>query len=438
MRVLRTLACVLTAGGFLVGVAPPVVAQPREKPPKLDVRLALDALADEPVYRAPGAVARIDEARVRQTIDADTKVLIAPYTGRLEAGNNYADSDAYAKEVYEPLTKWAKENRKHLIYVEGIAVRIYGDPSSGYGPSDIPELRQVTAYLDVSTPVIACARYASGMDTGKADDFERVMTAPVPPSREQVDEVAERLREDPVYNAPGREDPIDPRMALVARELGITVRVAAFPTPELGEPIRDYGPELLKRFPDDVIMVAHGRWLDVASADQTRAEAARDYAYGRFEGGSFTQGSLMQDRVGTVLERLQFLRKKTAYGRPQPQAQPEPRPYDVRRTISDLAPWVLVGAGLILAVAGLFRWRWSQADKAAAERRAMRGQSAAAAAKISELGAEVLAAAERGDEVPPDAAERLATARTVYDRALTAKAMAEVAAVADEGLEAMR
>ncbi|TDV41460.1 hypothetical protein [Actinophytocola oryzae] len=162
-----------------------------------------------------------------------------------------------------------------------------------------------------------------------------------------------------------------------------------------------------------------------------KADSARDYAYGRYEWASFTQGSPMQDCIGTVLERLQFLLGNTAYGRPQPRA----RPFDVRRTISGFMPWVLVGAALVLGFAGIYTWRRGLVVRADAERRAMRRERAGAMARIGELGARLLAVEERGDKVDPAAAERHATARTLYDQALTAKAMAEVGAIADEGLE---
>lgn len=65
----------------------------------------------------------------------------------------------------------------------------------------------------------------------------------------------------------------------------------------------------------------------------------------------------------------------------------------------------------------------------------MRKEQARAMVKIGELAATLLAVEERGDTADPAAAERHATARALYDQALTAKAMAEVTAIADEGLE---
>jgi hypothetical protein len=430
VRVVRTLAGLLLAGGVVAGAAPPVMAQPR--PPELDVEQALDELADQRIVRTPGAVAHLDEDLVRPALGDDTYVILAPYTGRIEEGGNYPDGEAHDKEVGEPLQSWAEKNRKNLVLVEGIGVTLYGGSRIGATASDLPELRQMTAYLDVTIPVVYAARYAHDEDT--AADFDGPIADPVAPSPEQVDDLAGHLRDNPVYNAPGRDDPVDPRMARLAEEYGIGVRIAALPVLEPGQPFVDYAPELLKRFPDDVVMVAQGRWLDIAARDQAKAVSARDYAFGRFEYGSFRQGSLMQDRVGTILERLQFLLKNTAYGRPQPQPQPKPRPYDVRQTINTLTPWVLVGAALVLGGVGLYTWRRTQADRADAERRAMRRESARAMAKIGELGAELLAAEERGETANPAAAERHATARALYDEALTAKAMAEVTAVAEEGL----
>lgn len=417
--------------GLLVGAAPQGWAD-QPLPPKLDVPEALDALADTDIYRAPGAVAYFDEDVVRQALPPDTKVLVAPYSGRFAEGGNYVDGDQHTAEFYDPLKKWATDGRINLIVIEGIGISIYGEKSAGIGPSDLASLRQTTAYLDVTSPVVFAAMYVGG-DEDPDSGIEPI--PPVAPTGEQLEDVAEELRENPVHNAPGREDPIDPLVVELAKEYGISLRVAAFPIAEPGEPIVDYAPALAPLFPDDVVMVSTGRWLDVAAADQSKATSARDYAFGRFEGGSFRQGSLMTDRIGTVLERLATLLEKTAYGRPQPEPQPVAQEYDVRRTIGTFAPWVLLGAAVVLAAAGLIAYRARTAARAATERRAMHLASGSALARINELGARLLEAEERGTRPNPAAAERHATARTLYDQAHTSEAMAEVAKVAEEGAE---
>jgi hypothetical protein len=431
VRVLKTLAGGILAVGFLVGAAPQSWAD-QPLPPKLNVDEALAELADTDIYRAPGAAAYLDEDAVRAALPPDTKVLVMPYTGRVEEGGNYADGDQHQAEVYDPIDTWATENKVNIVAVEGIYVSMYGDRGGRIGPSDLAELRQTTAYLDVTEPVVFGAMYLAGdeePDTG----IEPI--PPVPPTEDQLEDVVEELRENRVYNAPGRDDPIDPLVVELARKHGISLRVAAFPVAEPGEPIVEYAPALRDQFPDDVIMVTTGRWLDVVAAQQDKATSARDFAFGRFEGGSFRQGSPMNDRIGTVLERLESLLKETAYGRPQPAPQPPTPEYDVRRTIGTFAPWVLLGSALVLAAAGLIAYRARTATRAAAERRAMYLASGSALARINELGARLLETAERGRTPNAAAAERHATARTLYDQAHTSEAMAEVAKVATEGAE---
>jgi hypothetical protein len=433
------LAGVALALGMLLAVAPAGAAQPgAAEPPKLDVREATAALADEQIYRAPGAVAYFDEERVRAALKPNVRILVAPYTGHFEKGNNYADGDAHFEQVYEPLEAWRTENKINLVLVEGLSVTLYADPGPAYGPSDIPTLRQTTAYLDVTEAVLVLTRMASGISQDESDDLERgkdyVVDEPVPPRREQLDEVADALRANRVYNAPGRdEDPIDPQLAALARKVGLPVRVAAFPVLEPGAPIVDYAPALRTVFPNDYILVAQGRWLDVTGPND-KIVSARDYAYGRYELGGFQQGSAMTDRMATVLTRLHDLLRHKGFGRPQPPPQPKPRPFDVARAVSNIAPWVLLGSAMVLGGAGLLGWRRRQAREAERDRRALHAASARAFAKLGDLGARILAAEQDRGAVDSAAAERHATATALFDQAHTAEAMAEVERIADEGL----
>jgi hypothetical protein len=416
------LAGVALALGMLLAVAPAGAAQPgAAEPPKLDVREATAALADEQIYRAPGAVAYFDEERVRAALKPNVRILVAPYTGHFEKGNNYADGDAHFEQVYEPLEAWRTENKINLVLVEGLSVTLYADPGPAYGPSDIPTLRQTTAYLDVTEAVLVLTRMASGISQEESDDLERgkdyVVDEPVPPTGEQLDEV----------------DPIDPQLAALARKVGLPVRVAAFPVLEPGAPIVDYAPALRTLFPNDYILVAQGRWLDVTGPDD-KIVSARDYAYGRYEIGSFQQGSAMTDRMATVLTRLHDLLQHRGFGRPQPPPQPRSQPFDVARTVSNVAPWVLLGSAMVLGGAGLLGWRRRQAREAERDRRALHAASARAFAKIGDLGAQILAAEQDRGAVDSAVAERHATATTLFDQAHTAEAMAEVERIADEGL----
>jgi hypothetical protein len=49
------------------------------------------------IYRAPGAVARFDEDRVRAELAPNVRVPVAPYTGEFKPGNNYASSEEHTE-----------------------------------------------------------------------------------------------------------------------------------------------------------------------------------------------------------------------------------------------------------------------------------------------------------------------------------------------------
>lgn len=434
-----TVAGFVLAVGMLVAGAPAGVAQPggHIRPPKLDVRAAMAKLEDAQIYRAPGAVARFDEERIRAALKPNVRILVAPYSGAFEKGNNYVDDEHY-DELYLPLEEWRKKKKVNLVYVEGIQISLHAETGGSILPYDIPSLRQTTAYLDITEGLLAGVRSAGGMsedeafDTKLGRDFTRGEV--VAPTEDQLDEVADELRDNPIYNAPDRdEDAIDPVVGQLAGKLGLPVRVAAFGVLEPGEPVVDYAPALAKLFPNEYILVAQGRWLDVAGPSD-KIGSARDYAYGRFQYSSFSQGSAMTDRMGTVLERLTELLQRKAFGRPQPKPQPKPVPFDVERTVSGIAPWVLLGSAVLLGGTGLLGWRRRQARQDEKDQLALHLAGGKAFAKIGDLGARILAVEEDGGTVNPAAAERHATAGTLYDQAHTAEAMAEVEVIADEGL----
>jgi hypothetical protein len=181
---------------------------------------AIQGLTANQIYRAPGAVAYFDEPLVRGALAPNMRVLVGPFTGA-----NYANSDQHATEVYEPLSQWAEDTKTTLIEVDGLSVSSYS--GGAYGPSDIPELRQQTAHYDVTSAVLGMINYAK---TGAKSSPSQPADPVVPPTPEQVAALAARLRTNPVYNAPGRTDPLVIPTGLLTRTTGLTVRVAAFPT----------------------------------------------------------------------------------------------------------------------------------------------------------------------------------------------------------------
>jgi hypothetical protein len=194
----------------------------------------------------------------------------------------------------------------------------------------------------------------------------------------------------------------------------------------------DYVPALTRLFPGEVVVVAHGRWLDVAGPDQSTVKYARDYAYGAREDALLLGGGQTNTVLTAMLDRLVGLRRGEAFTRPLPPPRPDLRPQAAVDTIGRMVPWIVTGVGSVMGCVALNGWWGRRSRRRADEQQSMRMASAEAQARISELGARLL-----DDELPPPiAAERHATARTLYDQALTAEAMAMVVQVADEGLAA--
>ncbi|WP_133848598.1 hypothetical protein [Labedaea rhizosphaerae] len=420
MRVLLRLAVVVA----LLGLTPvPAAAEPA--PPKFDVGAAIAALGHQPIYVAPGSVARIDLDAVRGTMGPASRLLVMPWRSKEMSG------DQFYKDIYTPLDDWATKNHLELTYVEGIQV---SNGAVTTGPTSLADLREQTAYHEVTGPVLGSMAWFKNHNAPIPYPPYQVMA----PTAAQLDALTAKLRANPIYNAPGVDDPLvqfTPDLFATARKaVGHDLRVAALPLLTPGEPFVDYAPALAKRFPGSVVMVGQGDWLEVKGPNQALLTSARDYAYGRYQYSSFTDGMVMADRMSTVAGRYFELTQRKPFGRPQPASQPKPVPYDVRRTISNAAPWALLGAAIVLTGSGLVFRRLRTARADAEEKTAMRRERARTFARIGDLDAKLLAVEDAGGRVDPAVAERQSTAHTLYGQALTAAAMREVGKVADEGL----
>lgn len=424
MRV--TLLCLLVALGLS---AAPAAAQPGVR---VDPRPILAALADgEQLIRAPGTIARFDEARVREELGQAVRLVVLPEVD-YDLYPSKGDDNQYHEIVVRPILDWALDRKVPVVVVTGLDVTMLGGPST-YDhrlPADFDELRTTTANRDITERLIVLARLGNGLPPEVAEDVGITHPAPVPAPPDRVAEVVAALRAYSLYNAPGRTDPIDDWVVATSKsENDLGIRVAAFPNLEPGQPVVDYATPLGAAFPDDVVLVLHGDWLDIVAPDQDKALAARAFAYGDAD-LSLLNGGSSQSLLRDTVKRLDLLLTETAWGYPQPPPQPRAVPFDVRRTVSALAPWVLVGSAVVIGGAGVLRHR-RRAEAAEVE---LRAETAAAMAVIGDLGARVLSAEEGGAPADPAVVERHTTARLLYDQAHTSVAMAEVRRVAEEGL----
>ena len=406
---------------FLVAV--PAAAEPAQ-PPKLDVQAAIRALTTQQVYRAPGSIARYDEQKVAKALGSDLKLLVQPYTGTYQQGHNYPTGDDYVKQVYSPLSDWASQHGVKLVDVTGLYVSAF--TGGAFGASDLAEIRTQTAYLDVTSALLGMIAY---IRTGAAHYDTPAPPPLVAPTPAQLGPLTDSLRANPVYNAPGRDDPIDAKTPGNIRQLtGFSVRIAAFPPIPTGQPLVDYAPALAKAFPGDTILVSYGVWTQVAGPNQQALESARDYAYGRFDNATLEQGADMNDRAYTILQRTYELVRNHPFSKPQPP------PYDLREQISADAPWVLLGSAAIIGGGALVLWLRRRAEADRKQKVALRRESALATAAIAALSGKVL----HDDTGSTAAAERLATANSMFEQARTPDAMRKVREIAKQGEEALR
>ncbi|WP_143230056.1 hypothetical protein [Actinophytocola xanthii] len=339
----------------------------------------LGELMSHQVYRAPGAFATLDEERVRAVLRPNDRVLLTPFNG--------ADKDQ--------LREWAGEHDVRLVVVEGLAAYIPG--RRAYRAPDRQSLRRLALYSDVTPGVL---------DLLGQDSSPVIVPQAVDPSPEQVATVVERLRE------------ADPK-------------IATFPSPSPGRRHVDYVPTLAREFPDDLVMVVQGRWFDVAAPDQDSAEYARDHLFGRGYIQIFQDGAPSETSASLLVERYEALR---APPRPAFQAPPPAPVSDLWGPVRTAALWTTLIAGAFFALVYLAHTPEHSPARSVhtpTERRLARAE---ANARIGELGARLLEVETSGAEANPAAAERLATARRLFDQAQTTPGWVEVRKIADEGM----
>ena len=317
-----TVVTALTWALLLIGalLTPgPALAQRAEDsaaplPPKLDVEAALAALETEQIYRAPGAVAYLDEkAHPRRT-------------HRRHAGSRRAVHRSVRGGG--PLRQFRGIPCTGVQAAAGLGRGQRPGPDQGRGPAGVVQQgcfgRGERSGRAAAAPW-PIRRHELGVDAGAARQRlrHRRRTAPSHAGMGRSDPAADgrtgrAATADRVYNAPGREDPFQGSLDLIRESTGFTLRVVAFPPVEPGEPMVDYAPALAEHFPDDVILVAYGDWLEIAGPHPVALSSARNYAYGRYQQGPYRAGMVLDDRIGTVLSRADELLTQHPFGRPQP------------------------------------------------------------------------------------------------------------------------
>ena len=366
---------------------------------------AVDAVRRSSIAQVSGAPARFDRARIEAALEGTgVRVLFLPFSG-LEG------REAHRNQVVEVETQIVSQDlvadRDHLVVVEGLSV---GVGYSDVVPSTRGGLVPVFARDDVTDLVISAIDHA-------ADRTDSSTEPAYPPTMQTADpaevtRIGDALARDQVYTAAGvatatRSDRWD-------GAAGLTVRVAAFPAVTEGQPLSDYLTPLAARFPDDLVVVVHGLWVQTAGPDPDLQESANLYLYGQFLDQLATWGPDPVPLALTVVDRIGELRTNRATAQ-SPQVAADPVSETVR-----LAPWLFAGLAVLAAtvsvalsvrISGEKRLR-RRAGRIARDR--LVGRLTAVAARLAALdGLAVEGAAAESVDL---AAERYATARDLVDR----------------------
>ena len=369
------------------------------------VAAAEDAVRRSSIGQVSGAPARIDRTRVTAALQGTgVRVLFLPFSG-LDGREVYRD------QVEQVATALLDQNlvadRKHLVVVEGLSVAV---DFLDVVPSTRGGLVPVFARYDVTDPVISAIDHAADRADSTTDPaYPPAMQAADPAQAARIGDV---LAADQVYTAPG----VAPVAGLGSggTSAGLTVRIAAFPAVTEGEPLVDYLTPLAARFPDDLVVVVHGLWVQTAGPDPDLQQSASLYLYGQFLDQLATWGPDPVPLAKTVAGRIGDLRSNRATAR-SPHEAADPVSATVR-----LAPWLFAGLAVLagaasvvlsLRISGEKRLR-RRAGRIARDR--LVGRLTAVAARLTEL--DGLAVEGEAAESVDQAAERYGTARQLLDR----------------------
>lgn len=372
---------------------PPAPAVPY---PGLDLVAAESALQTGPVYRAPGAPAQYDEARVRPLLAPGTRILLAPYTP-LDYG-----SGRLADDVTTPLRDWARDRDLKVVLVVGLRVRVLS--SGAIGPSTLDGVRALLAHHDVTADlVLALENLRSGLE-----HLADPPAHPGPPDPAERDAVLAGLRASRIYGGVADGPWVDKALP------GGAVRVAALPALAPGAPDPEMLPALRAAFPGEVVVVLRDRWIEAAGPD-VETGSARDYVLGRYADFLAQRQVEPKAEIRLLLERLALLRSGEPFGRPQPAG--------VRA--DDLAarwtPWALGAAALVLGGGSLVLAAVRTRRRSEAATAQVRRGRALAVAELAELDAAFLGSDEQASapvaRLRAEAAERTATAYALLEHA---------------------
>lgn len=366
---------------------------------------AVAALTDDVIARAPGAPAEFDEAAVRADLaESSVRILLLPYLSD--------DQKKVAQDTSRAVEGWAATNDLTLITVIGVAP---GFSLFSVSPTTPGEAERLLAHQDV-TQTLRFAISRASKDRAVPEPPDTAPTTPVPADTALVATVTAALRTGTTWTDPSLP-PVAPTDAWSAVGPDRTVRVAVLPVRTRDQPRIDLIGPLTAAFPNDIVIVITGRWMDIAGPDPAILRSSVMYLYGGVSGSTNLYSSPITpaEQVNFVCRRIGLLRTGVTTDQPAPTRE------DPQGSVLPVLGWVFLGAA---AVVGAGVWYERRRREVAAEQaeRGRRRERDRLVAELPEIAADLLeldGLARQGAarDALDRAAERYGVAREVLTRA---------------------
>ncbi len=343
---------------------------------------AIAALTAGPVAQLLGSPAVFDTAALTAAIGtSNVKILAVPFAHPEKLTDS--DMDDATSDELDKVRSWSYEQDADLVTVVGLKINLSGLYEQW--PDSVPDLQRVMVRADLTQNLLFSIAYEqSGLAAADATEPQvgeletEVQAAPA-----DTETIASALATDGYYAAPGVDAP---EAAFPGwQEVGPdrVVRVALLPGPAAGEPLVDELTPLAARFPDDIVVVATGRWVQMAGPDQQLLDSATLYGYGAF------YNRVVQNDLPAANLSLGMLRRVGALRTGAVSDQQSPATTDPVSGVSPILPWLFVGTALIV-VAGLLLLRRRRVTKTADAARDDRRARSRTTAQLSLLSQQIL------------------------------------------------
>ena len=376
---LRRIALLLLAVGLLVvALAPMAGANPNDRgtrsaPATAANRLdttwtaeqAIAALTAAPVAQLPGSPAVID---AQQLIDAigtsNVKILTVPFA----QPENPLDRelDEATDEQLKKVRSWAAGSDVDLVAVIGLNITLGGIFEQR--PDTLSELQRIMVRSDLTQNLLFSIAYEqSGREAADATERPGTPETPVPADPAEIEPIAAAMVAEKYYATTGIGAP--EKAFKDWQDVGPdrVVRVALLAGPTAGEPLVDHLGPLTARFPDDIVVVATGRWVQMAGPEQNLLDSAVLYGYGAYYDRVVQNDAPVANLALGMLRRVGDLRTGSVADQQGPSTD------DPVSGVSPALPWLFAGTAVIV-VAGLVlfaqRRRAKTVDASRNERRA--------------------------------------------------------------------